>query len=62
MKSKSYIENKVTEATVTLGHVVNDLENNRPYVTVDFLVQKLKYIEQVLKLSLDRIQLEDENP
>lgn len=62
MKSKSYVENQLVAADNIVANLVNDVDNNRPYVTKDYLTQRLEQIRKSLILIQERIQLEDENP
>ncbi len=62
MKNKSYVENQLIVAGNVVANLVNDVDNNRPYVTKEYVIERLEQLRKSLILIQDRIQLEDENP
>lgn len=62
MRSKQYVEQHLDAAQQSTVALINDLDNNREYVTKDYILSRLEYINKVLILTQDRITLEDENP
>ena len=61
MKNKDYVEKQLETVHAALSNVITDVDNNRPYVTREYLVERLEYIQKVVMLVQDRVQLEDEN-
>lgn len=61
MKNKDYVEKQLETVHAALSNVITDVDNNRPYVTKEYLVERLEYIQKVVMLVQDRVQLEDEN-
>ena len=60
MKNKQYVEQALEAAEQSTSALITDLDNNRPYVTKEYLMERLEYIRKVVTLVQDRIQLEDE--
>jgi hypothetical protein len=61
MKSKSYVEDQLNKADSALSNLINDLDNNRPYVTKEYIMERLDQIQKSVILTQNRIVLEDEN-
>lgn len=61
MKNKQYVEKQLETADAALSNVMTDVDNNRPYVTKEYLMERLEYIQKVVMLAQDRVQLEDES-
>ena len=61
MKNKDYVEKQLETVHAALSNVITDVDNNRPYVTREYLMERLEYIQKVVMLVQDRVQLEDEN-
>ncbi len=61
MKSKSYVEDQLNRAESGLSNLINDLDNNRPYVTKEYIRERLDQIQKSVILTQNRIVLEDEN-
>ena len=61
MKNKEYVEKQLETADAALSNVMTDVDNNRPYVTKEYLMERLEYIQKVVMLAQDRVQLEDES-
>lgn len=61
MKNKDYVEKQLETVHAALSNVITDVDNNRPYVTKEYLMERLEYIQKVVMLVQDRVQLEDEN-
>ena len=61
MKNKDYVEKQLETVHAALSNVITDVDNNRPYVTKEYLMERLEYIQKVGMLVQDRVQLEDEN-
>ncbi len=62
MKSKSYVEDQLNKAESNLSNLINDLDNQRPYVTKQYIMERLEQIKKSIILTQNRIVLEDENP
>lgn len=61
MRNKSYIEKQLDVANTMVNNLINDLDNNRPYVTKEYLIERLEQIKKSIILTQDRVQLENEN-
>lgn len=61
MRNKSYIESQLNAAESIVNNIANDIDNNRPYVTKEYLLERLEQVKKSIILVQDRIQLEDEN-
>jgi len=62
MKSKQYVEHHLEVASNSIDSLINDIENNRPYVNNEYLQERLEYLKKLVILTLDRVTLEyDEN-
>jgi hypothetical protein len=61
MKNKSYVESQLNVVEETVTNLANDLDNNRPYVTKEYLMDRLDTLKKRIILVQERIQLEDEN-
>ena len=62
MKNKDYVEKQLETVHAALSNVITDVDNNRPYVTKEYLMERLEQTRKRIILIQDRIQLEDENP
>lgn len=61
MKGKQYVQDVLEKAQNVTENLQNDVDNNRPYATQEYLIDKLEFVKKSIILALDRIQLEDEN-
>lgn len=61
MKNKSYVQDQLERVYNTAEMLQNDVDNNRPYATQEYLIERLELIKKSITLALDRVQLEDEN-
>lgn len=61
MRNKSYIQTQLEVAESKVSNLINDLDNNRPYVTKEYLMERLEQIKKSIILTQDRVQLENEN-
>jgi ribosome biogenesis GTPase A len=62
MKSKSYVQDNLERVVNAAEMLQNDVDNNRPYTTQQYVMERLEFIKKSVILALERIQLEDENP
>ena len=61
MRNKDYVEKQLETVHAALSNVLTDIDNNRPYATREYLMERLEYIQKVVMLAQDRVQLEDES-
>lgn len=59
MRSKDYIETKLATVKNTVQMLHNDVENNKQYITQQYLLEKLSAIIENLELVSNRLDLED---
>lgn len=61
MKNKSYVQEQLERAINAAEMLQNDVDNNRPYTTQQYVMERLEFIKKSIILVTERIQLEDEN-
>jgi ribosome biogenesis GTPase A len=61
MKNKSYVQEQLERIINAAEMLQNDVDNNRPYTTQQYVMERLEFIKKSIILVAERIQLEDEN-
>jgi hypothetical protein len=60
MRNKSYIDDQLEKADAMIVNLSNDVDNNRPYVTTEYILERLDLIQKSVILAKDRLNLENE--
>lgn len=59
MKSKDYIEDKLNTGMNKLENLYTDINNNKPHVTKEYILERLNVALSDLKSASLRLELED---
>lgn len=59
MKNKQAIENLIAKATNLISYMHNDIDSNKPHVTVDYIKEQLRQSLLALETTQQYLDLED---
>jgi len=62
MRNKSYVESHLDTISLSMNALINDIDNDKHYVNKQYILERLEYLKNLVILTQDRVQLEDENP
>tara|TARA_R110000868_G_scaffold92791_8_gene257388 strand:+ start:79 stop:267 length:189 start_codon:yes stop_codon:yes gene_type:complete len=60
MRNKSYIDDQLEKADALITNLINDIDNNRPYTTKEYILDRLLQIQNSTMLAKGRLGLENE--
>lgn len=60
MRNKSFIDDQLEKADALITNLINDVDNNRPYSTKEYILDRLDQIQNSIVLAKDRLGLENE--